>query len=398
MANKRVQAPFLVILVLLSFGLVNCGGGGTPPLPCQGATCGSSASTFLYLTALDDISGFSVGVSGIPTLLKSQAGPNQSIGIAANSSGKFLYISDFTNDLVHAFSIDPATGTLQEVSGSPFSAGPGQVPGDSGFAGIGGIAIDPNTKFLYVTRANSSDVAGFSINSTTGALMPITGSPFAAGDFPMQAIVDSSGKFLYVSNHNDSQGTISAYSIEPFSGALTPVPGSPFPTQAGYPGPGALTIAGGGKYLYVAMVGTADVNHFVSAFSIDSATGVLSQLTGSPFSTGRGPIRVSSDPSGKFLFTADSADDTVSVFTVDPNSGNLTAVAGSPFGNVSTPIDVAVDPRGKFLYVANWGSASVSVFSVDGTTGLLTPLSESPVSIGPQQQPGGLAIVSTQAN
>jgi len=338
------------------------------------------------MTALDNISGFSIATSGSPTSFQNQAGPNQSIGIVAAASAKFLYVSDFENSTIQAFTINPSSGLLTPI-GSPVAAG---SPPDAG-----GLAIDPGGKFLYVTLLNSSAVTGFSIDPATGALTPIPGSFAPAGNTPVQAIVDSSGKFLYVSNLNDSQGGISAYGIDSTTGDLIPIPGSPFPTQAGSPGPAAFAIGGGGKFFYVGMAGTANANNTISGFSIDPATGVLNQLAGSPFPAGQGPIRVATDSGGKFLFSANLLDDTVSAFTVNGTSGALGPVAGSPFPAHSAPVAVAVDPQGKFVYVANTGSGDLSVFSLNSTSGVLTPLSGSPFSTG-QQEPGGLAIVKTQ--
>ena len=272
------------------------------------------------------------------------------------------------------------------MASSPFPAG---TPPDAG-----GIALDPGARFLYVTLLNSGKVAGFSINSSTGALSPIAGLPIAAGSNPGQAIVAPSGKFLYASNLNDAQGSISAYSIDPASGALTELSNSPFPTQANFPGPAGLAIGGSGRFLYVAMVGTANANHVVSGFFIDPTTGALTQLATSPFPAGLGPIRLASDAAGKFLFVANSHDDTLSAFSIDAASGALTAV-GSPYATGSAPVDVVVDPQGKFVFVANSGSGDLSAFSFDSTTGALTSLPGSPFATG-QQEPAGLAIVRTQ--
>ncbi len=365
---------------------IGCGGGSTPH-PCQGATCVPSAGTFMYLTALDDITGFRIDTSGTPNSFQSQSGPNQSIGMVADRSARFLYVSDFQDSAVQAFSINRSSGVLTPIAGSPFAAG--SPPGS------GGLALDPSTKFLYVTLLNSAEVAGFSIDATTGTLTPIPGSPFPAGNTPVQAIVDSAGKFLYVSNLNDSQGTISAYTIDAASGALTPVPGSPFATQANFPGPAGLAIAGGGKFLYVGMAGTANANHVISCFSIDRASGALTQAANSPFASGQASLGLATDPTGKFLFAAKGQDDTLSGYSVDPNSGDLTPLAGSPFGTHSAPVAVAVEPTGRFVYVANSGSGDVSVFGLNTTTGAVAQVSGSPFSTG-QQEPGGLAIVNTQ--
>ena len=386
MSGHFKQVALAVMCAVMCLSWIHCGG-GEPPHPCQGATCVPSATTFLYLSALDDISGFTIATSGSPTSFQNQAGPNQSIGIAADASAKFLYVSDLANSTVQAFAINRSNGLLTPVAGSPFPAG---SPDDAG-----GIAVDPNTKFLYVTLINSDGVVGFSIDSASGALTQIAGSPFPTGNTPWQAIVDSSGKFLYVSNLYDSQGGISAYGIDSTTGDLTPIPGSPFPTQAGFPGPAAFAIGAGGKFLYVGMAGTASPNNVISGFSIDPTTGVLTQLAGSPFAAGLTPLRVATDPAGKFLFAGNVLDDTLSAYTIDQNSGALTSVAGSPFPTHSGPVDVTVDTQGKFVYVANTGSGDLSVFSLNSTSGVLTPLSGSPFSTG-QQQVGGLAIVKTQ--
>lgn len=378
-----------VVIAAVSIAMCICWtgcGGGSRPHPCQGATCVPSAGKFLYITALDDVSMFRVGAGGIPTGSQNQSGPNQSIGVAADPLGKFLYVSDFENATIVAFTINRSSGLLTPI-GSPVSAG---SPPDAG-----GLAVDPGGKFLYVTLMNSSAVAGFSIDPVSGALTPIPGASVPAGNTPVQAIVDSSGKFLYVSNLNDSLGAISGYSIDTTTGDLTPIPGSPFPTQAGYPGPAAFAVGANGKFLYVGMVGTANANNTISGFSIDPVTGALNQLTGSPFPAGQGPIRVAADSGGKFLFSANLFDDTVSAFTIDGTSGALGPVAGSPFPTHSAPVAVVVDPDGHFVYVANTGSGDLSVFSLNSTGGALSPLSGSPFSIG-QQEPGGLAFVKTQ--
>ena len=381
-----VKHVLIAVVSTTMFVWTACGGGSTPH-GCQGATCVPSATEFLYLTAQDDISGFKLGTSGAPASFQNQSGPNQSIGIVADPSARFLYLSDFENGGIQAFTINASSGLLTPVAGSPFPASSAPDPA--------GIALDPNTKFLYATLLNSGGVAGYTINPSSGALTPIAGSPFPTGNTPSQVIVDSFGKFVFVSNFNDSMGAISAYSIDPTTGALTPVPGSPFPTQAGSPGPWGLAISGGGKYLCVAMVGTANANNAISVFSIDSATGVLSQIVGSPFPAGQGPLALATDPAGKYLFATNLFEGSLSAFTVDGNSGALTAMAASPFPTHNVPVSVAVAPDGKYVYVANSASGDISVYSLNPTTGSLSPLAGSPFSTG-QTELGALTVVKTK--
>jgi DNA-binding beta-propeller fold protein YncE len=164
---------------------------------------------------------------------------------------------------------------------------------------------------------------------------------------------------------------------------LTSITGSPFVTQANFPGPAGFAFGGGGKFLYVGMAGTANANNVITGFAVDSTTGVLTQIAGSPFTAGNDPGHIASDPAGKFLFSANSQDNSVSAFTIDGSSGGLTAVAGSPFSAGGGPVSVAVDTSGSFVYVGMQpspiaGTQGLSAFRINGTSGALTVLAGSP--------------------
>lgn len=362
--------PLLAVAVVVTLGAAGCGSFFQQNHSCT--TC--TVPSFLFASQANTVSGYTLGSSGAPTLAGSQAGPNSSEGIVVDKSASFLFVSDFQNGTVEAFTINSTSGALSAVPGSPFSAGPAP--------GAGGVAVDPSTRFLYVTQVNSSAVAGFTIAAGTGVLTPIAGSPFPAGNTPMQAIVDPSGKFLYVSNYNDALGGISAYTIDSTTGALTPIAGSPFPTQSNFPGPNRMAIGGGGQFLYVGMSGTANPNNGVSAFTIDPGTGALTQITGSPFTAGSDPQGMATDPSGKLLYTANSQDNTLSAFTIDSSAGTLTPASGSPFATSASPLALAIDPAGQFLYVGESANNGVEAFSINVTTGSITPITGSPFSTG----------------
>lgn len=365
-----IRLLFVLAALGVLLGLIGCGSFFQQHHSCT--TC--SVPTFLFASQLNSVSGFTLASSGAPSPAGSVAGPNSTEGILVDKSASFLFVSDFQNGTVDAFTINSISGSLSAVAGSPFSSGPAP--------GAGGLAVDPSTRFLYVTQMNSVAVAGFAIAAGTGVLTPIPGSPFPAANTPVQAIVDPSGKFLYVSNLNDAFGGISAYSIDSTSGALTPIAGSPFPTQTNFPGPNRMAIGGGGKFLYVGMSGTVNANNTVSAFSIDATTGALTQITGSPFATGNNPQGITTDPSGKFLYTANAIDNTVTAFTIDGSLGTLTPISGSPFATLASPAALAIDPAGQFLYVGENSTNGIEAFSINATTGAVTPISGSPFAPG----------------
>ncbi len=286
----------------------------------------------------------------------------------------FAYVGNYSDGTVSAYAIDPNTGALTAVAGGPFAV--------SG-TGTLSIALTPNGKFAYVASRYSSPTAtpcgstlsAFSVNANTGALTPIAGSPF--GSCPVSVTVDPTGKFAYATNLNTN--TISAYTIDPTTGALTAVAGSPFATSTG---PYFVAAAPNGKFLYVVNGIVAGGGYEISVYAIDAATGALTGIAGSPFSSGANYLSVTIDPLGKFAYFTAFSDNTVSAYSIDATTGAPAAIAGSPFATGTGPAILTLDPSGHFAYVANHTSNSVSIYSVDATTGALAPIAGSPVATG----------------
>jgi 6-phosphogluconolactonase len=46
------------------------------------------------------------------------------------------------------------------------------------------VSIDPTNRFLYVASHGAANIAGFRLDASSGALTPISGSPFPAGNHP----------------------------------------------------------------------------------------------------------------------------------------------------------------------------------------------------------------------
>src|ERR1700675_4080684 len=82
-------------------------------------------------------------------------------------------------------------------------------------------------------------------------------------------------------------------------------------------------------------------------------------VPGSPFSTGGFPYAVAVDPS-----VANSNSSNVSEYSIDPATGALTQIPSSPFPTGTNPFSVAVSPSGGFAYVANFTSNNVSAYSI----------------------------------
>lgn len=348
-----------------------------------------------------------------------------------NSYGqaRFVYVVKSTApNSVAAFSVNP-NGSLTEIAGSPFVTG-----GSGGFVEF--ITPNPITSvragsLLFV--ANDSGISAFKINPTTGSLTPVPGSPFSTipffGQYSLTASPD--GRFLFASLIRVVEGSILVFRIEQ-NGSLTPVPGSPFPTTSGtfriqvspnnqllavgHPfgnkisiyriaQNGSLTLAPGSP-LQVGDISAAEFNCSsnllfateagnatkIHVFNVDS-NGGLAPISGSPFS---GPGNASEalvlSPDERNLFVT-TIDNSVISFNVASN-GSLSVVPGSPFltgveGFEHAPTQLAINEKGTFLYVSNRGGSvftdragSVSVFSI-ASNGVLSLIPASPFSTGP---------------
>ena len=273
---------------------------------------------------------------------------------------RYSYVSNNTDDTISMFVIDPQTGKTRSVGYT--------LPGGPQFSPFG-IAIDPQQRFLYAVSNFQPGIAAFSIDTASGGLAPVAGSPFAATAFQRIAKAHPNGKFLYVSDQGG--GTVSAFAIDQTTGSIAPIGGSPFAAHTQVSG---LDIEPFGRFLY-----TANQDGTISEFSIDGASGALAPLAGSPLTGATFPVSLSVDPTGRFAYVANSGSNSVSAFSIDAASGKLTEMTGSPFATGSGPQCVAVHLSGRFVYVAH--SGGITAYASDGNSGALTQVGT--VSVGP---------------
>jgi 6-phosphogluconolactonase (cycloisomerase 2 family) len=298
----------------------------------------------------------------------------------------FAYTSNENSNNISAYALESGTGVLTPVTGSPFAGPTG--PRDS--------VVELFGKFLYVSNGGTNGVSGFSIDHTTGELSPVSGSPFAGGMNPRGIALHPSGKFLYTADRgSNTVATVSGYAINTDTGELTTIAGSPFiipPEGETQVGPQQLTVDPTGRFLYVSNHLTGDI----TGFRINGSTGALTLISGSPFTDepqnlggGLQPYALVASPSGAFLYVSNHGRSTLSVFSIDAVTGALTGISGSPFvispppesECSASPFGLALTPSGQFLYVAENNCGAIAVFSVDTTTGIPTQTKNSPFRI-----------------
>lgn len=131
--------------------------------------------------------------------------------------GAFAYVANGNSDNLSAFIIDPTSGALTSVTGSPFATSDGPRT----------VTVDPSGRLVYVTclgdpPASVPGVSAFTIDPITGSLTLI--GNLATGDAPYSVTVDPGGRFAYIANYG---GGVLAFTIDPTTGALTSAGSSP---------------------------------------------------------------------------------------------------------------------------------------------------------------------------
>ena len=219
------------------------------------------------------------------------------------------------------------------------------TPSFTGASGSDGGVVVVSKKYLYVPFANGA-VFGFTIDSSSGALTPIAGtggsSPFTSPSGGSAVVAHPAGSFLYVGG----AGGVTAFTVNS-DGSLSEVAGSPFST--GGVTPIQMSIDGAGKFLY-ALDGAS-----LTVFSIES-DGSLVMAVGSPFPFSM--LQIEPDKSGTFMVgitgqtgaTGGAGDPTVYVFSIG-SSGVLTQT--SNVTTVNPPAYMQVDAGGGFVYTFN---------------------------------------------
>ena len=198
---------------------------------------------FVYVTnpGIGMVTAFSFS-NGVLTQLPTSPVPSGAgaIGLAVDGSERFLYVANpsasnpppsSTTGNISGFNIDPSTGALGTMPGSPFTATNGKGPS--------AVTVDPSGRFVYATTTGSSfSIWGFTISATNGQLVAATNSPFSLTAGGLFALIDPSGNYLYIGSQ-DANG-IAGYTYDPSTGAPTAITGSPFSTVAA---PGKMVLS-----------------------------------------------------------------------------------------------------------------------------------------------------------
>ncbi len=239
---------------------------------------------FVYLVAGARIEGYRVGSNGTLTALPGSPfpAPSSIVSLAVSPTADLLFTANGTANSASSYAIDRTSGALTLVVGSPFAAGENPT----------WIATDPIGRYAVVANegdivggADSTSV--YVVDPSTGVLIPVAGSPFA---FPGPGTNDIIVPMFVPKASYAKQNA--AYQSRAFSGrggsppytwtiaGGTPPPGISLNRETGALSGTPTTI---GTFDFVVRITDANANQFDGAFFIAvTATGLPAGAVGAP--------------------------------------------------------------------------------------------------------------------
>ncbi len=179
----------------------------------SGASLNTTNAT-MYVYSIASTTGL-LTASGQLTL--KAVGASNRLAIAPSNTNVFLTLGTGGTE---AFTFNATTGVLTDVGNVAVLT--------AGTNADRNVTTNPTSTFAIVTETGTAGVRVFTIG-TTGTLAEVTGSPFAAGTGPSGVVVDSTGTYVYVTNSGTGANSISGYVLGA-NGTLTEITGSPFKT------------------------------------------------------------------------------------------------------------------------------------------------------------------------
>jgi hypothetical protein len=283
---------------------------------------------------------------------------NNGFGALAADKGGFRLYATFGDTVtargwVYAYFIDRRNGRLSPVPGSPFLTAPWTADA---------ITVHPSGKLVFVATESPDflnfGILVFAVNSN-GSLTAVNTTPIPTSSQIARLVADRSGKYLYALQSNTS--SIEGFAVDTVSGALTPLPGSPYILS---PGRRAIDLADSyGRFLYTSNIFTESI----SGFAIAGKTGTLKELAGSPFAfpAEHVPDTLALEPTGRFLYDPMQGSG-VAIYSINAGNGALTLVKALFLSGVIVAAKPVSDPSGKFLYFLTGGgnTSAVGAFSI----------------------------------
>ena len=258
---------------------------------------------------------------------------------------------------------------------------------------IGATSMSMAKTFVYVSNAQDGNIDTYNMDMSTGALTPVGKTEAAKLVMPMT--LSPNKKYLYAVIRSQPTRVLT-YEINPATGALTQKASAPLPDSMPY-----VSTDHTGRFLFTASYGGDKL-----AVSPIGENGLVEAEAIQVIPTGRNAHSIMPDRTNNFVYAATLGANQVLQFTFDSKTGKLTAnepPAVSPDAGHG-PRHLALSPDNKYLYVLNELSGHVTQYTIDPGKGTLTLVdsissvpAEAGLAWGAAQAPVGTAPAPSSA-
>ena len=226
---------------------------------------------------------------------------------------------------------------------------------------VGVISMSEAKTFVYVSNAQDGNIDAYVMDMSTGALASV--GKAEAGKLVMPMAISPSKKHLYAVVRSQPVRVLT-FAIDPATGALSQKASAPLPDSMPY-----VSTDQTGRFLFTASYGGDKI-----AVSPIGENGLVEAEAIQVIPTGRNAHSILPDRSNKFVYAATLGANQVLQFTFDSKTGKLTAndpASVSPEAGHG-PRHLAFSPDNKNLYVLNELSGHVTQYAIDAGKGTLT--------------------------
>ncbi len=360
----------------------NCGGVGKTTVRITVIPPDLEPPKFLYVADFGNlVRGFTVdpGSGAVSPTAQGTVSTTGSYRIASDVGGYRLYVTNagpIPFSQLYGYFIDRRNGALAPIPGSPYAVSWTTGP----------VAVHPSGKFVFVGTIQSvGGILVFRVNPD-GSLTQVTPTPIPTSSDPAAMALDKFGKFLYAVTSNGD--VVDGFSIDTTSGELTPISSFPIQTSGCEAGAKDLNFFFG-RFLYVADTNASEISGFVTS---GGSNGNLGRVPGSPFPDNggcatqkAGPEGIVVEPSGRFLYVANAQLGNISIYAINAGNGELTYLKDTAaFSRLPLYGPLRADPSGNFLYSrdSTANSDKLAGFAINLSNGYLYPLPGSPFNLG----------------
>ena len=406
-------------------GSLGTAGGGVVPFGTGGPVDVAIAPNGMAAYVLDagnkKVNNYAVAAKVLGTPVSNAAAISVSIpqspvtpspfALALTPSGMNAFVTDNAGGVVYGYSVvgGPTGANLASLT-TPYNLTGSGVPTSSTTgSGPRGIAFDPTSSYAYVVNGNDGTISQFTITGSGLTALGAMGTggntlnTFTVGRDPYYAVVEPSGRYLYVTNKGDN--TISQFSITQATSVTTSATGTvasgstTLTLTASNPGialgsvvtsnstgivAGTTVVAVAGTSVTLSNSTTAPIAG--GSFTFTPVVGGLSALSPATVSlpAGNGPVGITANDTSVFVTTSDGK---VVQYTIGatgqltPNAslntgsiaagtgpfgvvtafGSLTAATSYTYSATTTPT-TQTSPK---LYVANQGGDTIQSYLMD---------------------------------